>query len=112
MFTVSSIQNADPLDIPDALRVTLRGRQVDETDSNYNEQFLMYCNADRSSWRLESGRSARVRKAAHVKVDKDIASAMLQYGMSVGSILCFIKDIVYMAIQHRRRVSLSLLSIY
>ena len=33
----------DPLDIPDVLRVTVRGRQVDEMDSNYNEQFLMYC---------------------------------------------------------------------
>jgi len=33
----------DPLDIPDALRVTLRGRQVDESDSNFNEPFLMYC---------------------------------------------------------------------
>ena len=32
----------DPLNIPEALRTTLRGRELDESDPNYNEQFLLY----------------------------------------------------------------------
>ena len=39
--TVQCTPVPDPLDIPDVLRVTLRGRQVDESDSNFNEPFLM-----------------------------------------------------------------------
>ena len=32
----------DPLNIPDSLRVTLRGRQVAADDVNFNETFLLY----------------------------------------------------------------------
>jgi len=33
---------ADPLNIPAALRTTLRGRELDDGDPNCNEQFLLY----------------------------------------------------------------------
>ena len=32
----------DPLNLPDSLRVTLRGRQVAPDDNNFDEQFLLY----------------------------------------------------------------------
>jgi len=32
----------DPLNIPEALRTTLRGRELDDGDPNCNEQFLLY----------------------------------------------------------------------
>ena len=51
----------DPLDIPDVLRVTLRGRQVDVGDENYDEKFLLY-----------SGQGAK-----------------LQYGLQIGQLFCY-----------------------
>ena len=38
---------------------------------------------------LATGRPARERKATYVQMDKNIAAAKQQYGMSVGSIFCY-----------------------
>ena len=48
-------------------------------------QFQVQCR----STHLASGRPARERKSTYSKVDQDIASAKLQYGMLVGSIFSY-----------------------
>jgi len=40
--TVRCIPVPDPFNIPERLRVTLRGREAVESDANKNEQFLLY----------------------------------------------------------------------
>jgi len=36
----------DPLDLPDALRTTMRGKEADADDPNYREPFLLYTGQD------------------------------------------------------------------
>jgi len=39
----------DPLDLPDELRITLRGREADAADPNYHEPFVLYTGQDGQS---------------------------------------------------------------
>ena len=44
--TIRAIRNPDPCNIPDELRTTMRGKNVNPDDVNYQERFLLYSGQD------------------------------------------------------------------